>query len=66
MTVDEVRGNELLRQVMLMDREDALVGLTERAGDALALAAELSADRIRKLRGTTIGNPDDATSLPSR
>ena len=56
-TVDEVRGNELLRQVMLMDREDALVGLTERAGDALALAAELSADRIRKLRAY-VGNPE--------
>jgi AcrR family transcriptional regulator len=56
-TVDEVRGNELLRQVMLTDREDALVGLTERAGDALALAAELSADRIRKLRAY-VGNPE--------
>jgi len=58
-TIDEVRGNQLLRQVMLMDREDALVGLTERAGDALALAAELSADRIRKLRAY-VGNPETA------
>ena len=54
-TIDEVRGNQLLRQVMLTDREDALVGLTARAGDALALAAELSADRIRKLRAY-VGN----------
>jgi AcrR family transcriptional regulator len=58
-TIDEVRGNQLLRQVMLMDREDALVGLTARAGDALALAAELSADRIRKLRAY-LGNPETA------
>jgi AcrR family transcriptional regulator len=62
-TIDEVRGNQLLRQVMLMDREDALVGLTERAGDALALAAELSADRIRKLRAF-VGNPETADIVP--
>jgi AcrR family transcriptional regulator len=58
-TIDEVRGNQLLSQVRLMDREDALVGLTARAGDALALAAELSADRIRKLRAH-VGNPETA------
>jgi AcrR family transcriptional regulator len=62
-TIDEVRGNQLLSQVMLMDREDALVGLTERAGDALALAAELSADRIRKLRAY-VGNPETADIVP--
>lgn len=49
-TLDEVRGNELLAQVMLRDREDTLVGLTERAGDIIALAASLSGPRIVALR----------------
>lgn len=49
-TIGEVRDNQLLQQLMVKDREDTLIGLTARAGDVIALAAELSADRIIKLR----------------
>ena len=42
---------------MVKDREDTLVGLTAGAGEVIALAAELSADRIVKLRAY-VGNPD--------
>lgn len=63
-TVDEVRGNDLLQQLMLKDREDTLVGLTARAGDALTLSAGLVADRIRSLRAH-VGNErtDDVTAI---
>lgn len=63
-TVDEVRGNDLLQQLMLKDREDTLVGLTARAGDALTLSAGLVADRIRSLRAH-VGNTrtDDIDSI---
>jgi AcrR family transcriptional regulator len=55
-TVGEVRDNQLLQQLMLKDREDTLIGLTAGAGDVIALAAELSADRIVKLRAY-VGTP---------
>lgn len=63
-TVDEVRGNDLLQQLMLKDREDTLVGLTARAGDALTLSAGLVADRIRSLRAH-VGNErtDDVDAI---
>jgi AcrR family transcriptional regulator len=56
-TIGEVRDNQLLQQLMVKDREDTLVGLTAGAGDVIELAAELSADRIVKLRAY-VGNPD--------
>jgi AcrR family transcriptional regulator len=64
-TLGEVKDNRLLQQLMVKDREDTLVGLTARAGDVIALAAQLSADRIRRLRAH-VGNPEtddvDATA----
>lgn len=58
-TIGEVRDNELLQQLMVKDREDTLVGLTAGAGAVIALAAELAADRIRRLRAY-VGNPETA------
>ncbi len=49
-TIGEVKDNQLLQQLMVKDREDTLIGLTARAGGIIALSAELSADRIVKLR----------------
>ncbi len=63
-TIGEVKDNQLLQQLMVKDREDTLVGLTARAGEVIALSAELSADRIVKLRAY-VGNPstDDAPAV---
>ncbi len=61
-TIGEVKDNQLLQQLMVKDREDTLIGLTAHAGDVIALAAELSADRIRKLR-TYVGNTDSSDAL---
>ena len=63
-TIGEVKDNQLLQQLMVKDREDTLIGLTARAGEVIALAAELSADRIVKLRAY-VGNPhtDDAPAV---
>lgn len=58
-TLGEVRDNDLLQQLMVKDREDTLIGLTARAGEVIALAAELSADRIVRLRAY-VGNPHTA------
>ena len=55
-TIGEVKDNQLLQQLMVKDREDTLIGLTARAGEVIALSAELSADRIVKLRAY-VGNP---------
>ncbi len=61
-TVGEVKDNQLLQQLMVKDREDTLIGLTARAGDVIALAAELSADRIRQLRAY-VGHTDTSDAL---
>ena len=61
-TLGEVKDNQLLQQLMVKDREDTLVGLTGRAGEVIALSAELSADRIIKLRAY-VGNPETADAL---
>lgn len=61
-TIGEVKDNQLLQQLMVKDREDTLLGLTERAGDVIALAAELAADRVRQLRAY-VGNPDTSDAL---
>lgn len=55
-TIGEVKDNQLLQQLMVKDREDTLIGLTARAGEVIALSAELSADRIVKLRAY-VGTP---------
>lgn len=49
-TLAEVRGHDLLDRLLRTDREATLVSLTTDAGDILALAAGLVADRIRSLR----------------
>lgn len=54
-TLAEVRGNDLLRQLMESDREETLVGLTSGAADVLTLAAGLVSTRITALRAH-VGN----------
>ncbi|WP_164519700.1 TetR/AcrR family transcriptional regulator [Nocardioides ferulae] len=49
-TLAELRGSALLRQLLEVDREDTLAGLTVRAGDVLELSSHLVADRVRALR----------------
>ena len=49
-TLTELRGSALLRQLLEVDREDTLTGLTIRAGGVLELSSHLVADRIRALR----------------
>jgi len=56
-TISQLRGNALLRQLLEVDREQTLLGLTLEAGDTLTLAATLSSDRLRKLRAY-VGNTD--------
>lgn len=52
-----LRGNALLRQLLEIDPDETLTGLTVRAGAALDLATALAADRIRRLRAW-VGHPD--------
>ncbi|WP_232679711.1 TetR/AcrR family transcriptional regulator [Nocardioides sp. R-C-SC26] len=63
-TLDAVRGNELLRQLSVLDRDETLVGLTERAGAIIALSADLVAARVVALRAH-VGNPrtDDVAAV---
>jgi AcrR family transcriptional regulator len=56
-TITQLRENPLLGQLLEIDRDETLVGLTLDAGDALTLAATLSSDRIRKLRAY-VGNTE--------
>jgi AcrR family transcriptional regulator len=56
-TITQLRDNPLLQQLLEIDREQTLMGLTLDAGDTLTLAATLSSDRIRKLRAY-VGNTD--------
>lgn len=55
-TITELRENALLRQLMVVDRELTLAGLTLNAGETLTISATLVADRIRALRAY-VGNP---------
>lgn len=57
-TLTTLRENRLLRQLLEIDPDEALVGLTLRAGGVLALSSRLVADRIRALRVRTRGAPD--------
>lgn len=56
-TITEVRDNPLLQQLLEIDQDDTLLGLTVHAGETLTLAAALVADRIRTLRAYT-GNTE--------
>lgn len=63
-TITELRENALLRQLLVIDRDETLAGLTLNAGETLTLAAALVADRVRSLRAY-VGNPatDDVDDL---
>lgn len=63
-TISQLRGNPLLHQLLEIDREETLAGLTTGAGETLTLASLLAVDRIRKLRAY-VGNTDvtDLTDL---
>lgn len=61
-TVTHLRDNRLLRQLLAVDREETLTGLTLQAGGVLTLSSELVAERIRALRVWQAGDapPDEA------
>lgn len=63
-TITQLRENQLLAQLLEIDREETLAGLTVNAGETLTLSTTLVADRIRSLR-TYVGNPttDDIDDL---
>ena len=63
-TVTAVRTNELLHQLVAKDRDETLVGLTEKSGDVITMSSALVADRIRSLRAYA-GSPvaDDVDGL---
>lgn len=56
-SISAIRENKLLRQLLEIDPEETLAGLTFRAGEVLTLSATLAADRIRRLRAH-VGNTD--------
>jgi AcrR family transcriptional regulator len=56
-TLTQVRDNPLLQQLIEIDRDETLVGLTLNAGETLTVSAALVADRIRSLRAY-VGNSD--------
>lgn len=58
-TITQLRGNALLQQLLVIDREETLAGLTLNAGETLTLSSALVADRIRALRAYA-GNTDSA------
>ncbi len=69
-TVTQLRENALLRQLLEIDPDETLAGLTIRAGDTLTLAATLVGDRIRKLRAyaghTEVADIDDLAATFAR
>ncbi|MCW2572016.1 MAG: TetR/AcrR family transcriptional regulator [Frankiales bacterium] len=58
-TITQLRENPLLRQLLVIDRDETLAGLTLNAGETLTLSTALVADRIRSLR-RYVGNPQTA------
>jgi len=54
-TISQLRENALLQQLLVIDREETLAGLTLNAGETLTLSSALVADRIRALRAY-VGN----------
>lgn len=65
-TLRAVRGNRLLQRLLEVDRDETLVGLTERAGPVLTLSAGLVEERVRALR-LWLGQqpPDDRDDVPA-
>lgn len=63
-TITELRENALLQQLLEIDREQTLIGLTLNAGETLTISSGLVADRIRTLRAH-VGNAevDDIADL---
>ncbi|MCW2785585.1 MAG: TetR/AcrR family transcriptional regulator [Marmoricola sp.] len=63
-TITELRENKLLAQLLEIDRDETLAGLTIGAGETLTLSSMLVADRIRSLRAY-VGNTrvDDIDDL---
>jgi AcrR family transcriptional regulator len=63
-TITQLRDNMLLQQLLEIDRDETLAGLTVNAGETLALASALVADRIRGLRDYVgISEEDDIEDL---
>jgi AcrR family transcriptional regulator len=56
-TITQLRENPLVSQLLEIDREQTLAGLTLGAGETLTLATALVADRIRTLRAY-VGNTE--------
>lgn len=63
-TISELRENALLQQLLEIDREQTLLGLTLEAGPTLTVSSMLVADRVRSLRAY-VGNDetDDVEDL---
>lgn len=58
-TITALRGNRLLQQLLEVDRDETLAGLTLRAGGVLTLSSGLVADRVRALRTWRSGQPPE-------
>lgn len=69
-TITELRENPLLQQLLEIDRDETLVGLTLNAGETLAVSSLLVADRIRTLRAyvgnTEVDDIDDLAGTLAR
>lgn len=57
------RGNELLQRMLVVDREETLVGLTVDAGPVLQLCAEVLVARLAALRRLQGREPGDLADL---
>ena len=65
-TLRAVRENALLQRLREVDRDETLVGLTERAGPVLALSAGLVEERVRALRlWSGQAPPEDDDDVPA-
>lgn len=62
-TITQLRQNALLQQLLEIDQDETLVGLTLNAGETLALSSLLVADRIRALRAYAGVEALDGTDL---
>lgn len=62
-TITELRSNALLQQLLEIDQDETLVGLTLNAGETLTISSLLVADRIRSLRAYVAAEELPATEL---
>ncbi|HET6152551.1 MAG TPA: helix-turn-helix domain-containing protein [Marmoricola sp.] len=66
----QLRENQLLHQLLEIDQDDIVIGLTLKAGDPLTLSSALVADRIRTLRAyvanTEVSDIDDLAGTLAR